>query len=41
MILAQAFFNWVGLVEDRSVGVHNPNYVNALLKNTIAAVEAL
>ena len=41
MILAQAFFNWIGLEEDRSEGVHNPNYVEALLENTIEAVEAL
>jgi len=41
MVLARAFFNWVGLEEDRSLGVHNPSYVNALLKNSIEAVEAL
>ena len=38
MAEAQAFFNWIGLEEDRSLGVHNPNYVIALLKNTIAAL---
>jgi hypothetical protein len=38
---AQAFFNWVGLEEDRSLGAHNPKYVEALLENSIAAVEAL
>jgi hypothetical protein len=41
MVLAQAFFNWVGLEEDRSMGVHNPKYFNALIKNSIAALEAL
>lgn len=41
MVLAQAFFNWIGLEEDRSLGVHNPSYVKALLKNSIEAVEAL
>ncbi len=41
MVVAQAFFNWVGLAEDRSLGVHNPKYYNALLTNTIAALEAL
>jgi len=41
MVLARAFFNWVGLEEDRSMGVHNPAYVNALLKNTIEAVKAI
>mgnify|MGYP000205167902 CR=1 FL=1 len=38
MVQVQAFFNWVGLVEDRSAGIHNPDYVNALLDNTIAAL---
>jgi len=37
---AQAFFNWVGLEEDRSFGAHNPKYVKALLQNTIEAMEA-
>ena len=41
MVLAQAFFNWVGLAEDRSLGAHNPKYYNALIKNSIEAVEAL
>lgn len=36
MAHARAFFNWVGLEEDRSLGVHNPKYVKALLKNSIA-----
>lgn len=40
MIQAQAFFNWIGLVEDRSLGAHNPEYVEALLKNTLAALES-
>lgn len=40
MLHAQAFFNWIGLVEDRSLGVHNPGYVKALLANTIAALDA-
>ncbi len=39
MIQAQAFFNWIGLEEDRSLGVHNPKYVNALLTNTLEALE--
>ena len=41
MTLARAFFNWIGLTEDRSLGVHNPKYITALLKNTIDAVNAL
>jgi hypothetical protein len=39
MVQAQAFFNWVGLEEDRSLGAHNPKYVKALLANSIAALE--
>jgi nitrate reductase cytochrome c-type subunit len=38
MAQAQAFFNWVGLTEDRSIGVHNPAYVKALLTNTNEAL---
>jgi hypothetical protein len=40
MVQAQAFFNWVGLEEDRSEGVHNPGYFDALLDNTIEALAA-
>ncbi len=39
MVQAQAFFNWIGLTEDRSLGVHNPPYVEALLMNSIEAIE--
>ena len=39
-VLARAFFNWVGLDEDRSLGAHNPKYVKALLSNTLEALEA-
>jgi hypothetical protein len=39
-ILARAYFNWIGLEEDRSLGVHNPKYVKALLRNTLDAVNA-
>lgn len=38
MAQAQAYFNWIGLSEDRSLGVHNPPYVNALLANSIEAI---
>ena len=34
---ARAFFNWIGLEEDRSMGVHNPRYFKALLQNSIEA----
>lgn len=39
IIQARAFFNWIGLEEDRSLGVHNPKYVKALLLNSIEALE--
>ncbi len=39
-LLAQAYFNYIGLEEDRSLGVHNPKYVKALLRNTLDAVNA-
>jgi hypothetical protein len=35
----RAFFNWIGLEEDRSLGVHNPQYANALLSNSIDALK--
>ena len=38
MVQAQAYFNWIGLTEDRSEGVHNPKYVKALLANTLEAL---
>lgn len=38
-IQVQAFFNWIGLEEDRSLGVHNPKYVTALLQNSIDAMK--
>ncbi len=40
MLEAQAFYNWIGIVEDRSLGVHNPRYIDALLDNTIEALAA-
>ena len=39
MAQTQAFFNWVGLLEDRSFGVHNPAYAEALLTNSIEAID--
>jgi hypothetical protein len=38
MVQAQAIFNYFGLEEDRSLGVHNPKYVRALLVNTLEAL---
>ncbi|WP_372751346.1 hypothetical protein [Labilibaculum sp.] len=41
MVQARAFFNWAGLDEDRSLGVHNPKYIQALLQNSIEALEEI
>ena len=38
-LYARAYYNWVGIEEDRSLGVHNPKYISALLTNTIAALD--
>lgn len=38
MLQAQAVYNYFGMAEDRSEGVHNPVYVNALLVNTLEAL---
>lgn len=35
---ARAFFNYTLIEEDRSEGVHNPDYIKALLQNTIDAL---
>jgi hypothetical protein len=40
MLLVRAYFNWYGITQDRSLGVHNPRYVNALLNNTLDALNA-
>jgi len=39
MLYAQAYYNWIGLEEDRSLGAHNPKYVTALLTNSIDALK--
>lgn len=39
MVHVQAYFNWKGLKDDRSFGVHNPKYVKALLTNTLEALK--
>ena len=36
---AAAYFNYIGVEEDRSMGVHNPDYILAVLKNTLAAIK--
>ena len=38
MVQAQATFNYFGLMDDRSEGVHNPPYIRALLLNSIEAL---
>ncbi len=37
--LARAYYNYIGLEEDRSKGVHNPEYVLAVLKNTLESLQ--
>ena len=36
--VAAAYVNYQLIEEDRSLGVHNPNYVIGVLKNTIAKI---
>ena len=38
MVQAQAAYNYFGLMDDRSEGVHNPPYIRALVLNSIAAL---
>jgi len=38
MVHAQAAYNYYGLMDDRSEGVHNPVYVRALVLNTLEAL---
>jgi hypothetical protein len=38
MVQAQAVFNYFGIEEDRSLGVHNPKYIKAVLTNTLEAL---
>ena len=37
--LARAYYNYILVEEDRSEGVHNPDYIKALLQNTIEAIQ--
>jgi hypothetical protein len=37
--VAGAYWNWISLTEDRSLGVHNPNFVGKILDNTIASLQ--
>lgn len=37
--LARAYYNYILCEEDRSEGVHNPDYIKALLQNTIEALQ--
>ncbi|MBN1305559.1 MAG: hypothetical protein JXA13_14060 [Anaerolineales bacterium] len=36
---AAALWNWITITEDRSSGVHNPNYTKALLETSLEAVK--
>ena len=37
--VAGAYWNFISIEEDRSMGVHNPRFVRKLLENTIASLE--
>ncbi len=39
--VAAAAVNWQMILEDRSLGIHNPFYVNGLLQNSIEKMEPL
>jgi formate-dependent nitrite reductase cytochrome c552 subunit len=39
--VAGAYLNWQLILEDKSMGMHNPSYVRAVLDNTIAAMDAI
>lgn len=39
MVHAQAIYNYFGVKYDRSLGVHNPKYVKAILQNTLEALK--
>jgi len=36
---AQAYYNYAGLVDDRSLGIHNYDYIHTLVSNSLTAVE--
>ena len=36
--VAQAIWNYRTLLEDKSKGIHNPEYAKALLKNSLEAL---
>ena len=36
---ARAYYNYIGIEEDRSMGVHNPKYVVAILENTLQSLQ--
>jgi hypothetical protein len=38
--VAAACLNYKAIVEDRSLGVHNPTYIKGVLNNSIAALQA-
>ncbi len=36
--VAGAWWNYISVIEDRSVGIHNPTYIIALLTNALEAL---
>lgn len=38
IVQAQAYYNYAGIMDDRSLGVHNPSYIKQLLTNSINAI---
>lgn len=36
---ARAYYNYIGIEEDRSFGVHNPDYILAILENTLQSLQ--
>ena len=39
VIVVAAYLNWLTVTEDRSKGIHNPPYIERILKNSIEMVE--
>ncbi len=39
LVQVQAFYNYAGLVDDRSNGVHNPGYIKQLVTNSINVLD--
>lgn len=37
--IVNAYWNWISVVEDQSKGIHNPDYIRAILKNSIESLQ--